>query len=382
MSAAIVEGVATRDAAELRGEVRAFLQSAQQRGGFEPRCDGWAAGFSREFSEALGARGWVGMTIPREYGGAGASFVERVVVAEELLAAGAPAAAHWVAERQIAPSILQHGTARVKQELLPRIAAGSCTFSLGLSEADAGSDLASVRTRAESTSAGWRINGNKIWSSHAHRAEYIVALCRTEPGSQRHAGLSQIIVPTDADGLGIRPIATLSDREGDFCEVSFDNVEVAPDMLLGEEGSGWKQITEELAFERNGPERYLSTAPLLFALAGLLREVPSADARRAVGLLTAELVALRELCFATAREVDERAIDTRRAAMAKDAGTEFEQRIPTLVRRALSGASTTQRAGLERLLRTAVLSAPTFTLRGGTTEILRTITAKQLREAR
>lgn len=304
------------------------------------------------------------------------------MVAEELLAAGAPVAAHWVAERQIAPSILRHGTAQVKEQLLPRIAAGSCSFSLGLSEPDSGSDLASVRTRADRVSAGWRINGSKIWTSHAHRADYIAVLCRTEPGSERHAGLSQIIVPTDTDGLDVRPIATLTDQEGDFCEVTFDDVEVDSGMLLGDEGSGWTQVTQELAFERNGPERYLSTSPLLFAFVGLLRDVPTTEARAAVGFLTAELVALRELCFATAREVDDQTVDTRRAAMAKDAGTEFEQRVPEVVRGALSGASMEQRRGIEQLLRSAMLTSPTFTLRGGTTEILRTITAKQLREAR
>ncbi len=379
----VVDGDAVRlETSALRREVRSFLEAARAEGTFEPRCDGWAAGFSRPFSEALGARGWVGMTIPREFGGAGASFVERVVVAEELLAAGAPAAAHWVAERQMAPSILRHGSERVKREILPRIAAGTCGFSLGLSEPEAGSDLSAVRTRAERTASGWRIDGGKIWSSHAHRADYIAVLCRTEPGSQRHAGLSQIIVPTDAAGLTIRPISTLSDTEGDFCEVTLEGVEVDADMLLGEEGSGWTQITAELAFERNGPERYLSTAPLLFALARILGREAASDAQVAVGQLVAELVALRELCFDTAREVDERNVDVTRAAMAKDAGTEFEQRIPEVARRAMFSAGPAQRAEIKRLLDSAVLSAPTFTLRGGTTEILRTITAKQLRGTR
>ena len=145
--------------ASLRGAVRAFVAEQIGRGAWQPQVDGWLSGWNPQFSKELAARGWVGMAIPQEYGGHGAGALARYVVIEELLAAGAPVAAHWMADRQIAPALLRHGTAAQRAEFLPRIASGDFFAAVALSEPDTGSDLASVRTRA--VPVDWRMAADR-----------------------------------------------------------------------------------------------------------------------------------------------------------------------------------------------------------------------------
>ncbi|MGJ3561676.1 acyl-CoA dehydrogenase family protein [Streptomyces sp. INA 01156] len=166
---------------DLRLEVREFLGSQLAAGAFTPDVDNWLSGWDIEFTRALARRGWLGMTIPKEYGGHGRSFLERFVVTEELLAAGAPVAAHWIADRQVAPTLLRFGSETLKNTYLPRIAAGEVFFGIGMSEPDSGSDLASVRTRAERVDGGWRVHGTKLWTSGGHEADAFIALVRTSP---------------------------------------------------------------------------------------------------------------------------------------------------------------------------------------------------------
>ena len=258
-------------AAQLRAQVREFLADERAAGAWRPRADVWLSGWDERFTKELGRRGWLGMTIPVEYGGHGASPLERYVVTEELLAAGAPVAAHWVADRQIGPTLLRFGTEEQRRRYLPGIAAGEVYFGIGMSEPDSGSDLASVRTKAERVDGGWALTGTKVWTSGAHRARAFFALARTAPRDEahRHAGLSQFIVELSSPGVTIRPIPLLTGAHH-FNEVVFDGVFVPDAMVLGEIGSGWHQVTSELAFERSGPERFLSTYPLLAALVGEL----------------------------------------------------------------------------------------------------------------
>src|SRR5471030_2855179 len=176
----------------LRREVRAFLaETISHRTALE-RSESWS-GFDREFSRKLGARGWIGMTWPKKYGGHERSFAERYVVIEEMLAAGAPVSFHWVADRQSGPLLLRFGTEEQRTKILPRVARGEVCFCIGMSEPGAGSDLAGVRTRGRRVEGGWQVNGQKIWTSNAHNADYMIALVRTSEG-ERHAGLSQLIV--------------------------------------------------------------------------------------------------------------------------------------------------------------------------------------------
>lgn len=353
----------------LRAEVRDFL-AAQD---FTPRCDSWLGGFDSAFSRRLAQRGWVGMALPRRYGGSERTMVERHAVLEELLAAGAPVAAHWVADRQSGPLLMRYGTDSQRERLLPGIAAGETYFCIGMSEPDAGSDLASIRTRAERVPGGWTVSGTKVWTSHAHRSRYMLTLVRTSREEDRHAGLSQLIVALDSPGVDVRAIPLLT-GEHHFNEVILDEVFVPDDMVVGHIGDGWKQVISELALERSGPERFLSTYPLHVAL---LRElgVRGADDLQAerVGRATARLATLRTMSCAIAAAVQAGESVGTRAALVKAAGTAFEIELIEEARTVgvRSAASTV-------LLREAVLSAPGFTLRGGTTEMLQTIVAREL----
>ncbi|MCW2780328.1 MAG: acyl-CoA dehydrogenase [Marmoricola sp.] len=365
---------------ELRKEVRAFIQSWWSRKGFAPGL-GMNATHSPEFSLELAQRGWVGMAIPTQYGGRGSTTVERFVVAEELLAAGAPVGAHWVAERQTAPTLLVFGTEAQRQLFLPRIAEGRCFFSIGLSEPDSGSDLASVRTTARRVDGGWLVNGTKIWTSGAHRNHFFVVLCRTRPlADDRHEGLSQLIVDLKAPGLRISPIKLLNGSHH-FNEVAFTDVFVPDDMLLGEEGSGWTQITSELAHERSGPDRFMSTYPLLEQLLrDRATDVEPAYLNETVGRLTARYWMIRQLSLAVAHAIDRGGSTSVQAAIVKDLGTTFEQDVVASIQALLElDPDPTADSLFERQLAEATLISPSYTIRGGTTEVLRSVAAKALR---
>jgi alkylation response protein AidB-like acyl-CoA dehydrogenase len=358
----------------LRDQVRRFLASQT----FKPRCDAWMTGFDPSFSRRLGAAGLVGVTIPTAYAGRGLGALERYVISEELLAAGAPVAAHWVADRQSAALLLRFGTEQQRRDILPRIAAGDCYFAIGMSEPDAGSDLASIRTRAEPVDGGWLVNGRKIWTSHAHACHYMIALVRTgEPGA-RQAGLTQLIVDLTSPGLDLRPIDVLSGPRH-FSEVLLEDVFVPDGMLIGAVGAGWSQVTAELAFERSGPERLLSTFPLLREFVREAGSVPSTASAVAIGRLVAETAALRRLTRSVATSLAAEGEPMVQAALVKDAGTRNEQAITEMVRLHVDAAPRIARGTvIEELLAQAVLAGPSMTLRGGTTEILRGIVARAL----
>ena len=369
-----MSGVREARPGELRAAVRDFLAGQLAAGGYRPRCDSWLSGFSPEFSRALAARGWVAMTWPRECGGHERSELERFTVNEELLAAGAPVAAHWFGDRQVGPGLLKYGTQGQRSRFLPAIARGECYFSIGMSEPDAGSDLASVRTRAAKADGGWRVDGTKVWTSHAHRSHYMLTLVRTSPaaGSDRHTGLSQLIIDLRAPGVQVNPIPFL-DGEQHFNEVVLDNVLVPEDALLGQEGAGWAQATSELAHERSGPERFLSTFPLLAELVRRYGHRGNAE----LGVLLAELATLRRLSYGVAQELQAGAAPAVQAALVKDLGTRFENRVIDVARRIADVEPDPDSGGpLTRLLAEAVLLAPAFTLRGGTSEILRGVVAR------
>lgn len=364
----------------LRREVRAWLAEERRRGTFEPTCDSWLAGFSPEFSRKLAEQGWVGMMLPPEYGGHGRSGLERFAVTVELLAAGAPVAAHWVADRQMAPMILRYGTEAQKRRYLPPIARGEEYWAIGMSEPNAGSDLAAVRTRLERVDGGWRLEGQKLWSSGAHRCHYMMVLCRSGPAEpDRHAGLTNVVVDLRAPGVTIRPIRLLN-GEHHFNEVSFSGVVIPDDQVIGAPGDGWAQVTAELAFERSGPERILSTYPLFAEMVGALAARPSDDrVATLVGSLAADLWALLRMSQAIAGMLDRGRDPEVEAALVKDLGTRFEQRVAEAGRAVHPGPVRLPAPdALGRRLAEAILHAPGFTIRGGTNEILRGIVARGL----
>ncbi|CAN5425944.1 acyl-CoA dehydrogenase family protein [soil metagenome] len=363
--------------AALRAAVRRFLRADRDKFGWAPQVDSWLRSWDEAFSARLGDAGFVGLTIPPAYGGHGLSQLHRYVVAEELLAAGAPVAAHWTADRQLAPGLLTYGTEEQRARLLPRIAAGRFYSAIGMSEHGAGSDLAAVRTRADRTDGGWLLTGSKVWTSGAHKAHQVVVLARSSPldVEHRHAGFSQFLVPSDAGGVRIDPILLMS-GEHHFNEVTLDAVFVSDRDVLGTVGDGWRQVTSELSFERSGPERILSTGPLLFAAIHALGCGPVPDDRTAadVGYLMAQMISLRQLSLSVARALSDGGNASNQAALVKDLGTRFEADSVELIGDLLE--QSTPSVELGAMLDTAWLHRPMFTLRGGTNEVLRGVVAK------
>jgi acyl-CoA dehydrogenase len=367
--------------AELRGSLREFLVADRAEFGWQPRVDAWLSSWDEQFSARLGDAGFLGLTIPPEYGGRGLGHLHRYVVTEELLACGAPVAAHWIADRQVGPGLLSYGTEEQRGRILPRIAAGRYFSAIGMSEPQAGSDLAASSARATRTDGGWVLSGTKVWTSGAHLSHQIVVLARSSPldPQRRHAGFSQFIVPTDSPGISISPIVLMS-GEHHFNEVTFDEVFIDDDNLLGEVGDGWRQVTAELSFERSGPERILTTAPLLTALLGLLAAQPALDdhAAAAVGHLLARLISLRQLSVSVARALADGHSPVNEAALVKDLGTRFEQESVELAADLLSyvAVDAQGRGHVAALVEMARVHAPLFTLRGGTNEVLRGMVAR------
>ena len=359
----------------LRTEVRAFLAEAMADIPPARRNRNWS-GASPEFSRMMGQRGWLGMTWPQRYGGQERSMLERYVVLEEMLAAGAPVGAHWVAERQSGPLLMRYAPDTLAPRIVPRIARGEAFFCIGMSEPDSGSDLASIRTRAERHASGWVINGRKLWTSGAHRAHYMIALVRTgDKGENRHGGMSQFLVDMQTPGLTVRPILNQL-GEHDFNEVTFDDVLVPHENLIGAEGDGWKQVGAELAYERSGPERYLSSSQLLLEM---LDQADPDDPRHAVtlGRIVAHYGTLRQMSLGVAVMLSRGENPALAAALVKDQGALVEQAMPD-VAHDLFGGRVTPGSTLDQSMRYTTLAVPSFSLRGGTREIMRGMIAKGL----
>ncbi|MGN6310277.1 MAG: acyl-CoA dehydrogenase family protein [Xanthobacteraceae bacterium] len=366
------------EAEKLRGEVRAFLAEELKTIPPHVRAASWS-GFDADFSRKMGQRGWIGMTWPKQYGGHERTSLERYVVLEEMLAAGAPVAAHWIADRQSGPLLLRFGTEEQRKTVLPKIAAGELFCCIGMSEPDSGSDLAAVRTRAEPVEGGFRVNGTKLWTTFGHRAHYMLLFCRTSGNpSDRHGGTSQLLVDLKTPGITIRPITDLTGAKH-FNEVAFEDVFVPSSALIGEMGNGWHQVTSELAYERSGPERFLSSFVLFAELVRVLRDHPSEQATVAVGRLASHFVVLRQLSRGVAWLLQNGQNPALEAAVVKDLGALVEQEIPDIVRSLVEIEPGSERtAELARTLHYTVLAAPSFSLRGGTREILRGIIARGL----
>jgi alkylation response protein AidB-like acyl-CoA dehydrogenase len=365
------------EAEALRSEVRDFLK--QELAGLPPqiRAESWM-GADPAFSRKVAERGWIAMTWPKQYGGHERTALERYVVLEEMLAAGAPVGYHWIADRQSGPLILRTGTEAMKAKILPKIAAGECGFCIGMSEPDSGSDLAATRTRATPVQGGFLVNGTKLWTSGAHRADYMILFCRTGPG-ERHEGTSQLLVDLkNTPGLSIRGVRALS-GERHFNECVFTDAFVPEDCVIGQLGDGWNQVTSELAYERSGPERFLSTFVLLVELVRALGATPSERAAIAIGRLVAHILALRRMSRSVAGMLQAGRNPALEAALVKELGNNLEQELPEIARQLIAcepDATSTQ--DYIAVLAHDMMYAPSFSLRGGTREILRGMIARGL----
>jgi acyl-CoA dehydrogenase len=364
------------EAEALRAEVRAFIAEELAAGLWNPGGD-YASHYDTAFSRRLGKRGWLGMTWPKKYGGHERTMLERLVVNEELLAVSAPVAAHWIGDRQSGPLLLRYGTEAQREEFLPRLVRGEIFFSIGMSEPDSGSDLASVRTKATRVSGGWAINGRKVWTTFAHRNDYAIVLARSgEAGTTRHGGLSQFIVDLKAKGVKVRPIVNMA-GEKEFNEVLFEDAFVPDERLVGEPGNGWAQVTSELAFERSGPERYLSSIRLAEAALAAAKTHPTPRVREAIGRMSAKLIALRAMSVAVAAQLQNGETPNLEAALIKDLGNAFE-REQLAVFRTIGTELPRQTDDYKSALAQSTVYAPSWLLRGGTREVLRGLVARGL----
>jgi alkylation response protein AidB-like acyl-CoA dehydrogenase len=362
---------------ELREEVRVFLDEALRGVPAVRRADSWM-GFDAQFSRRLGERGWLGMTLPKRYGGQEATAFARYVVIEELLAAGAPVSAHWIADRQSAPMLLRYGTEAQKERFLPGICRGESFFCIGMSEPGSGSDLASITTRARRNAGGWLLNGRKIWTTNAHRSHFMITLARTQDkGAERHRGMSQFILDLSRPGVDIRPIRDLTGDEH-FNEVVFDNVELSDEELVGTEGEGWAQVTAELAYERSGPERILSCMALVNTLIESVGRSPNARQAQEIGRIAARLFTLRNMSIAVTAQLQAGENPAVAAACVKDLGVTLEQEIPEIAQAISDLEPSSEGNEYEKVLAHLTQLAPSFSLRGGTREILRGIIARSL----
>ena len=362
---------------QLREEVREFLHVELAALTPLEKARSWM-GFDAVFSRKLGARGWIGMTWPKQYGGRERSALERYVVLEELLAAGAPVAAHWIADRQSGPLLLRYGTQAQRERFLPAIARGEHYFCIGLSEPGAGSDLAAVRTRAHAVEGGWRLNGTKLWTTLADRAHSMIALVRTSgEADARHVGLSQLLIDLSSPGVTVRPIVDML-HESHFNEVVFEDAFVPHDRLIGHEGDGWHQSVAELSLERSGPERYLSSYQLMLELIAAAGRRSPESVRLLIGELAADLWTLRQMSLAIAGQLALGKDPALEAAIVKDLGCSFEQRLPVAIQAILDDDLESANPALSAVMSYLLQSSPSFSLRGGTREILRGIIARGL----
>ena len=363
----------------LREEVRDFLRTALADRKPVGKAESWT-GLDPSFSRAMGERGWIGMTWPKRYGGQERSSLERYVVLEEMLAAGAPVGLHWIADRQSGPLILRVGTEEQRQTILPRIAAGEAFFSIGMSEPNTGSDLVSVRTRATKVDGGYVVNGTKVWTSFAHMSQYMILFCRTSGTPEdRHQGVSQFLVDLqNTPGLTMSPILALT-GEHHFNEVVFQDAFLPDEALLGQEGDGWKQVTSELALERSGPERFLSSFTVLVELVRMLGANPAKADAAAIGRLVAHITTLRHMSRSVAGLLEQGENPALQASMVKDLGAVLEQELPVVARRLVeTEPDVTSPLAFPSVLAHTIMHAPSFSLRGGTREILRGIIARGL----
>src|SRR5471032_1686500 len=366
---------------KLRKEVRGFLAEEIAAGTFDPHNPQGGDTDVPGFSKRVGAKGWLGMTWPKKYGGHERSFLERYVVTEEMRVANAPTRRFFVADRQSGPVLLKYAPEHIKMDILPRICRGEVCFAIGMSEPNSGSDLFAAKTRATKTGGGYLINGTKIWTSSAQVANYMLAIFRTSPSTKenRRHGLTQFLVDMKTPGIKVNPIAQLTGK-AEFNEVVFQDAFVADDHMLGEINSAWKQATSELAYERSGPERFLETYYVLTELVRAVGKNPDTRSAEGIGRLVAQLHTMQRMSVSVAGMLQAGKEPVVEASIVKDIGTVWEQQLPHRVRElaAFVDADASNHATLEDQLSFAIKTAPKLTIQGGTTEVLRGIIARGL----
>ncbi len=350
----------------LRAEAASVAADAVAR--FGRSNDSWINGYSKEFSRELAARGWIGMTWPdNPYSGKASPPIDRLIVGEEMIKAGAPIAASWFADRQMGPSLLTYGTADQQAAFLPGIVAGETTWCIGMSEPNAGSDLASLKTAAVCSGDSFVINGQKIWTSFAEVSDFCYLICRTSQEGPPHAGISEVIVPMDSAGIEIRPIKDMTTNRH-FCEVFFTDVRVPVANLVGVEGGAFKQTMRQLEHERGGIDRLVSN----YALYRIALEradttnpvVRDEIASLEIGYRIGRILVIRETLKQAPAGF---------SAATKCFCTEHEVRVSEFVSRVLGPEAT-----LWDDITRGLSYAPGYTIMGGTSNVMRNILGERV----
>ena len=363
---------------QFRHDVRAFLETELSTAeGVEARSEG----YSQAFSKKLAGRGWIGVAWPPEYGGGGLGIIEQLIFREELVGAEAPIGYHMTAERQVGPTLLLHGTERQRAEMIPRILQAEVSFALGLSEPGAGSDLAGVSTRAVRDGDEYVVNGQKIWTSGAHRSDMIWLVTRTDPDAPKHKGISLLMVDLKSPGVSIRPLINMAGMHG-FNEVFFEDVRVPVDARVGDENAGWYLLAEHLDFERSGIERIVTARQLFEEAVAYVKALPQdaearQRARRLMPDLAIELEIGRLLAYRVAWQQSQGLVPNYEASMSKLFGTEWQQRMAQAAIRiaGLAAGAVDDTDPFLARVQHQYLTSVSMTIAGGTSEIQRNIMA-------
>ena len=369
-----------------RHEVRDFLEKELRQGLWKPSLDCWITAYDPEFTKRVAAKGWIGLTWSKKYGGQERSYIDRLILTEEMLRYGAPAACHWIADRQVGRSIIAFGTEEQKARLLPKIIRGELYAVPAISEPDVGSDMAAIKTQAIEDGNDYRIEGQKVWTSSATFMTHIYLVARTDPKAPKHKGLSELIIERDLPGLTIHPITDIT-GEQHFYELFFDSVRVSKSCLIGEKNRGWYQIVSQVDYERSGMERLMANFPLFEAViqytketrrnGGLLCENPVI--RSKLAQLKIEFEVGRLLTYRVAVVVDEGRVPNWEAAMAKAYCTAFEQRLANIAIEILGlyGQLSPESpwVPMKGMAYYSYLASRSYSLQGGTSEILKNIIA-------
>lgn len=380
----------TKEQEEFRQEVRDFLKSELDAGTFSIESRSLVGQSSREFSLKMAEKGWIGFSWPKEYWGQGRSYVEKMILNEQLMKVQAPIGYHFLADRQVGPALISFGSDWQKETFLPSIAhidEGS-QFCLLFSEPNAGSDLAAVATKAVKEGDNYIINGQKIWNSEAHSADYGWLLAKTDfdDSIPKHRACSEFIIDMKAPGITVKPIIN-SAGEHSFNEVFFDDVKIDKRYLVGNENEGFKQIMAQMDYERTGMERLLQNYPIYEQLQDYVKKMDKEGesrefffwARDQVAQLEIEHNIGRLLCYYTAWIIDQGKKPSSQAAMAKAFCTQYEQRLNDIATKIVGPTSQIREdvtwSPFPVDLATCYLWGPSYTLQGGSTEILKNIVA-------
>jgi len=378
---------------KFRSELRSWLAEAVPAHGSPPVGHGWRE--RREYDTAwqrkLFEAGYAGINWPREYGGRDLSLSEQLVYYEETARAKAPyVGVNFVGLLHGGPTLIAEGTPEQKARHVPQILRGEQVWCQGFSEPGAGSDLASLRTRAVRDGERYIVNGQKIWTSFAQVADYCELLVRTDPNAPKHRGITWLILPMDAPGIEIRPLKTLA-GEGEFSEVFLQDVPVAVENRVGAENDGWRVTNVTLRFERGtafASEMY-HLQEMLGELAQLARRVTRHDARawddaglrREVGHLQAQLDALWAMLKLSISEAGESGVPGVGASALKLFYTEVYQHVGELGMRILGRAALCRDdvAGLpSRVLSLRAMQSLSLTIAAGTSQVQRNIIAERI----